>query len=64
MYDSTYTSSNTFTFSIHFMSADLVQTKKLKQRQLKIQEKRKKTEWRDFLMEIASWRPLTFHKNQ
>ena len=39
-------------------------TEKLKQRQLKIQEKRKKTEWRDFLMEIASWMPMSFHKVQ
>jgi len=46
------------------MSADLVPTEKLKQRQLKIQEKRKKTEWRDFLMEIASWQPVMLYKNQ
>ena len=26
-----------------------------------IKEKRKKTEYRDFVKEIASWRPLTFH---
>ena len=34
----------------------------LKYRQKKIQEKRKKTPWREFLMEIASRKPLTFHK--
>lgn len=33
----------------------------LKYRQQKIQEKRKKTPWRDFLKEIASWMPLNFH---
>jgi hypothetical protein len=33
-------------------------------RQEKIQEKRKQTSFRDFLMEIASWRPLNFYKNR
>ena len=33
-------------------------------RQQKIQEKRKQTPFRDFVMEIVSWRPLTFYKNQ
>lgn len=36
----------------------------LQQRQEKIQEKRKKTEFRNFLRTIASFRPLTFCKNQ
>ncbi len=36
----------------------------LQDRQLKIQEKRKKTPRRDFLMEIASWYSLTFYKNR
>ena len=35
----------------------------LQHRQQKIQEKRKKTSFRDFLKEIASWRPLTFYQN-
>jgi hypothetical protein len=29
----------------------------------KMKEKRKNTPWREFLKEIASWRPLTFYKN-
>lgn len=36
----------------------------LKQRQSKIQEKRKSTTWKQFATEIASWFPLVFHKNQ
>jgi hypothetical protein len=32
-------------------------------RQQKIQEKRKLTSFRDFLMEICSWFPLNFYKN-
>ena len=32
-------------------------------RQQKIQEKRKQTSFRDFIMEVASWRSLTFYKN-
>ena len=32
-------------------------------RQQKIQEKRKQTPFRNFVMEIASWRPLNFYKN-
>ncbi len=36
---------------------------KLKQRQSKIQEKRKTTSRRDFLMQIASRRPLSFYKS-
>jgi len=35
----------------------------LKHRQKKIQEKRKKTPWRKFVMEIASRAPLVFHKH-
>ena len=34
----------------------------LKYRQKKIQEKRKKTPWRDFVKEIASWVSLSFYK--
>ncbi len=34
----------------------------LQHRQQKIQEKRKKTPWRDFVMEICSWRNLMFYK--
>jgi len=34
----------------------------LKHRQEKIQEKRKKTPWREFLMEVCSWRNLLFYK--
>ena len=34
----------------------------LKHRQKKIQEKRKKTSWRDFVKEIASWLSLSFYK--
>ena len=34
----------------------------LNHRKQKIQEKRKKTPWREFLKEIVSWRPVTFHK--
>lgn len=34
----------------------------IKQRELKIQEKRRQTSWREFLMEIASWCPLWFYK--
>lgn len=36
----------------------------LEQRQKIIQQKRKKTSFRDFLLEIASWCPLKFYKNQ
>ena len=36
----------------------------LQHRQSKIQVKRKKTPWREFVMEIASWVPLNFYKNQ
>ncbi|MDR2666916.1 MAG: hypothetical protein LBB34_02255 [Holosporales bacterium] len=32
-------------------------------RQQKIQEKRKQTSFRDFVREIASWRPLQFYRN-
>ena len=32
-------------------------------RQQKIQEKRKQTPWRDFVMEIASWYPIVFGKS-
>ena len=35
---------------------------RLKQRQEKIQEKRKQTPWREFVMEICSWKPLSIHK--
>lgn len=34
---------------------------RLRKRQEKIQEKRKQTSWREFLMEIASWQPLMFY---
>ena len=34
----------------------------LQQRQSKIQEKRKHTTWRDFVMELASWCPVNFYK--
>jgi hypothetical protein len=34
----------------------------LQYRQTIIQEKRKKTPWRDFVMEIASWCPVNFYK--
>jgi hypothetical protein len=33
-------------------------------RQEKIQQKRKQTPFRDFVMEICSWRSLTFYKNK
>lgn len=36
---------------------------RLKQRQEKIQEKRKQTPWREFVMEIASWFPLVLYKH-
>lgn len=36
----------------------------LQYRQEKIQEKRKKTPFRDFMREIASWRPITFYKTK
>lgn len=36
----------------------------LQYRQSKIQEKRKKTPWREFVMEIASWYQVSFYKNQ
>jgi hypothetical protein len=36
---------------------------KLVQRQSLIQEKRKNTPWREFVMEICSWFPLMFYKN-
>jgi len=36
----------------------------LNHRQTKIQEKRKQTTLRDFVVEIASRRPLNFYKNQ
>ena len=36
----------------------------LNHRKQKIQEKRKKTPWREFLKDVASWRPMTFYKNQ
>lgn len=32
-------------------------------RQKKIQAKRKTTPWRDFVMEIASWYPVNFYRN-
>jgi hypothetical protein len=35
----------------------------LQHRQEKIQEKRKQTPWRDFLMEIASWYTINLNKN-
>ncbi len=35
---------------------------RLKQRQEKIKDKRKQTPWREFVKEIASWRPITFSK--
>ena len=35
----------------------------LHHREQKIQNKRKQTPFRDFLQEIASWRPMTFYKN-
>lgn len=35
----------------------------LAHRQQKIQEKRKQTPWREFVMEICSWFPLTLHRN-
>jgi hypothetical protein len=35
----------------------------LQSRQEKIQAKRKQTPFREFLMEIVSWTPLVFHKN-
>jgi hypothetical protein len=31
-------------------------------RQQKIQAKRKQTSWKDFVKELGSWKPLTFHK--
>lgn len=33
----------------------------LQYRQEKIQEKRKQTPWRDFVMEICSWMPVMFY---
>jgi hypothetical protein len=33
-------------------------------RQQKIQEKRKKTPWREFVRDICSWYQITFYKNQ
>jgi hypothetical protein len=36
----------------------------LQYRQEKIQAKRKQTPWREFLMEIASWRPLNLYRNK
>ncbi len=36
---------------------------RLKQRQEKIQDKRKHTPWREFVKEIGSWYPLVFYKN-
>lgn len=33
-------------------------------RQMKIQEKRKQTHWREFVMEVASWMPLNLYKWQ
>lgn len=35
---------------------------RLKQRQAKIQEKRKSTPWREFVMELCSWYPLVMYK--
>lgn len=35
----------------------------LHHREQEIQAKRKQTPFRDFLQEIASWRPMTFYKN-
>ena len=35
----------------------------LKQREEKMQEKRKQTPFREYVKEIASWTPLVFHKN-
>ena len=35
----------------------------LQNRQEKIQIKRKQTPWRDFVIEICSWKPLMFYKN-
>ena len=34
----------------------------LKIRELKMQEARKHTPWRDFVKDICSWRPMTFYK--
>jgi hypothetical protein len=36
----------------------------LQHRQQKIQEKRKKTPWREFVMEVASWSPMMYYKQQ
>jgi hypothetical protein len=35
----------------------------IKQRELKMQEKRKNTSWRDFVKEIASRMPMMLYKN-
>jgi len=35
----------------------------IKKWELKMQEKRKNTPWREFLMEICSWTPLVFYRN-
>ena len=34
----------------------------IKQRELKMQEKRKQTPWRDFVKEICSWAPVILSK--
>jgi hypothetical protein len=35
----------------------------IKQWELKMQEKRKDTPWRDFVKEICSWMPVVLYKN-
>ena len=37
---------------------------RLKKRQEKIQEKRKKNPWREFVKEIASWGSIMFYKQE
>ena len=41
----------------------LITMSNLAHRQQKIQEKRKQTPWRAFVMEICSWFPVNFYKN-
>jgi len=36
----------------------------IKKWELKMQEKRKNTPWREFVKEIASWYSISFYKNK
>ncbi len=47
---------NSFIIALSLMS-------NLQSRQEKIQAKRKQTSWRDFVMDICSWWPIVFYKN-